>query len=39
VLVWETVKAVGVGTVVVTGVTPTHSQAEEYLTEPEQAEA
>jgi hypothetical protein len=39
VLVCETVNAVGVGTVVVTGVTPTHSQAEEYRAEPEQAEA
>jgi hypothetical protein len=39
VLVCETVKAVGVGTVVVTGETLTHSQAEEYRTEPEQAEA
>jgi len=33
------VKADGVGTVVVVGDTPTHSQAEEYRTEPEQADA
>jgi hypothetical protein len=39
VLVCETVNADGVGAVVVTGVTPTHSQAEEYRTEPEQADA